>query len=264
MADLALLIATIKRELKRQGLTYRDVAKSLHLSEASVKRLFSSRRLTVARLLEVSTLLGYTLADLAQLAQASAPQLRLLSLEHEARLVAEPKLLLVAVCLLNHWTLGEVVASYRLTEAEAVKRALQLDRMGLLALLPGNRVRLKVSREFDWNPDGAIRAYFRSQGQNEFLADDFAGDLQTHAFVQGMLSGPAQAQLMGELRRLRARFGALHDEGVAVPLAQKQGVGLLLALREWEPAAFAALRRSPAVPGPARLAQLTPPTVNKC
>ena len=248
MTEVALLIGTIKRELKRQGLTYRDVAVALHLSEASVKRLFSSRRLTLERLLELSKLLGYTLAELAELSQSAAPQMRTLSLEQESKLVADPKLLLVTVCLLNQWRLGDIVARYKVTEAEVLKRALLLDRMGLLELLPSNRVRLKVSRDFDWRPDGAIRGYFLSQGQSEFLAGEFAGELQAHAFVQGMLTGPAQAQLVAELRRLRASFSALHDEGVAAPMAQRHGVGLLLALREWEPQAFSALRREFANP----------------
>ena len=113
IAEVALLIGTIKRELKRQGLTYRDVASALHLSEASVKRLFSSRRLTVERLLEVSRLLGYTLAELGRLSEAAAPQVRMLSLEQEAKLVADVKLLLVAVCLLNQWSVGNIVAYYK-------------------------------------------------------------------------------------------------------------------------------------------------------
>jgi hypothetical protein len=62
-----------------------------------------------------------------------------------------------------------------------------------------------------------------------------------------MLTAAAQAQLATELRRLRARFSALHDESVGVPMAQRHGVGLLLAMREWEPEVFAALRR-PLIP----------------
>ena len=57
------LIATIKRQLKSKGLTYRDVARALQLSEPSVKRLFSSERFTVDRLAQISHLLEFTLAD---------------------------------------------------------------------------------------------------------------------------------------------------------------------------------------------------------
>ena len=38
MTETEQLVATVKRQLKRQRLTYHDVAKALRLSEASVKR----------------------------------------------------------------------------------------------------------------------------------------------------------------------------------------------------------------------------------
>lgn len=44
------LIDVLKRELKARGLTYLDVAKRLDLSEASVKRMFSTRDFMLSRL----------------------------------------------------------------------------------------------------------------------------------------------------------------------------------------------------------------------
>ena len=63
-AEIAHVIDTVKRQLKAQGKTYQDVARHLKLSEASVKRLFSSERFTVERLAEISGFLGFTLAEL--------------------------------------------------------------------------------------------------------------------------------------------------------------------------------------------------------
>jgi hypothetical protein len=63
MSEQAQLVATIKRQLKSQGFTYRDVARNLKLSEPSVKRLFSSARLTVDRLSQICAMLGYTMAE---------------------------------------------------------------------------------------------------------------------------------------------------------------------------------------------------------
>jgi hypothetical protein len=42
--------------------------------------------------------------------------------------------------------------------------------MRILDLLPGNRVRLNVARDFDWLPDGPFHRFFRAQGQDDFLA----------------------------------------------------------------------------------------------
>ena len=66
MSEVTQLLTTIKRQLKVQGKTYRDVAAALGLSEASVKRLLTSDSFGGDRLVEISNLLGFTLAELAQ------------------------------------------------------------------------------------------------------------------------------------------------------------------------------------------------------
>ncbi|RKP48203.1 helix-turn-helix domain-containing protein [Trinickia fusca] len=242
MNEVAQLIATIKRHLKAQGLTYREVANALELSEASIKRLFASERFTVDRLVQLSTLLGFTLAELAQDAAAELPALRTLTIEQETRLVSDRKLLLVAVCALNHWSVAEIVAAYRVTYAECLKRLLVLERMGLIALLPNDRIRLIVMRDFHWLPDGPIRAFFMQEGLGDFLSNSFDEPEQTLEFAHAMLTEPALEQLRLELQKVRARLALLHDESSTAPLAQRRGVGMLLATREWEPAMFAQMR----------------------
>ena len=59
MDEVSQAVGTVKRLLKAQGLTYRDVAKALDLSEASVKRVFSDESFTVERLARIARLLGY-------------------------------------------------------------------------------------------------------------------------------------------------------------------------------------------------------------
>jgi transcriptional regulator with XRE-family HTH domain len=243
MSEVTQLLTTIKRQLKLQGKTYRDVAGALGLSEASVKRLLTSDSFGVDRLVEISNLLGFTLAELAQEAALTGTRLHTLSAAQEKELVSDTKLLLVAVCALNHWTVADILAVYRLTEAECVQKLLHLDRLHLIALMPGNRIRLNVARDFDWLADGPIRTYFRTQGLADFLGGAFDRPDETLAFTHGMLTESALAALQVELRRLRARFAELHEESLAAPLPKRRGSGLLLALREWEPAEFTALRR---------------------
>lgn len=243
MNEAKQLIQTIKRQLKIRGLSYRDVASALAVSEPSVKRLFASGRFTVDRLAQLSKLLGLTLAELAQEAASSEPRLKTLSAAQEDELVSDLKLLLVAVCALNHWTLADMVDIYRLSEAECLQRLLRLDRLRLIDLLPGNRVRINVARDFDWLPSGPIRRFFHAQGQGDFLDSAFSAARDSHVFAHGMLTPGAAAQFQGELRRLRQKFSELHEESLAFPLTQRQGMGVLMAMREWEPAGFTALRR---------------------
>ena len=243
MGEIGQLIRTIKKRLRIQGATYRDLAKALNLSEPSVKRMFASQRFTLDRLIEISNFLGFTLAELAHEAAVSENLLHTLSEVQEAELVSDGKLLLVAICSLNHWTVKDIVNGYCLTEAECVQRLVQLDRLRLISLLPGNRVRLNVARDFDWRPKGPIRQFFRRQGLHDFTDSDFAQDDETMAFAHAMLTDTAIAKLLSDLRQLRQRFAELHEESLATPLVKRRGVGMLLAMREWEILAFRELRR---------------------
>jgi transcriptional regulator with XRE-family HTH domain len=241
--EIVQLVATIKRELKAQGLTYKDVARALKVSEASVKRVFASERFTVSRLAQVSQLLGLTLAELLQESTASLPPLDTLTREQEAQLVSDDKLLLVAVCSLNHWSLEDITNVYDIPKQEAVKRLRILDRLGLIELLPGDRIRRRAKRDFDWIPDGPIRSFFSKQGLNDFLQGPFDPEDESLDFANGMLTRAAQAELKLELRRLRSKLVTLHEQSIPAPLSEKDGIGLLLAIRQWEPPAFRRMRR---------------------
>ena len=243
MSEAAQLIATIKKQLKSQEMTYRDLARALKISEPSIKRMFASGRLTIDRLVQISNFLGYTLAELSKEALAAQPALRTLTEKQEREVVSDPKLLMVAVCALNHWTMDEIVKLYRLTDAECIKYLLQLDTLRIIDLLPGNRIRLNVSRDFDWLPFGPIRQYFKTQGMDDFLKSNFAREDEAMAFVHGMFTDQALAQILDELRRLRKKFAELHEESLSAPLDKRRGIGLLLAMRGWEPEDFTKLRR---------------------
>ena len=244
MAEIEQLVSTLKRQLRKQGKTYKDVAAELGLSEPSVKRLFASGKFGLDRLVQIANLLGFTLAELTQEAAASTHRLHHLTVEQEKELVSDTKLLLVAACALNHWTFDDIVGVYRLTQAKCLKKLLHLDRLGLISLLPGNRIRLNVARDFDWTAHGPIKQYFRERGLHDFLDGAFAQDDEAMIFSHGMLTEAAIAKIQVEIKQLRQRFAELHEESLASPLPKRRGTGLLMALREWEPSEFAKLRTS--------------------
>jgi transcriptional regulator with XRE-family HTH domain len=244
MNEIDQLVATLKRRLKIQGMTYRSLAQALGLSEPSVKRMFASRRFSIERMIEISNLLGFTLSELAHEAAVSERRLHTLSEAQERELVSDEKLILVAVCVLNQWEIQDIVSTYKVTEAECVQRLVKLDRLRLIALLPGNRIRLNIARDFDWRAKGPIRMYFQSQGLNDFMKSDFSQDDEVMAFSHAMLTESASAKMQTEIRKLRLKFSELHEESLAAPLAKRRGTGMLLALREWEIGTFTRLRRS--------------------
>jgi DNA-binding Xre family transcriptional regulator len=64
MRQTNLIVETLKRELRKQGINYQQVAQQLDLSESSVKRLFAERSFTLTRLVQVCELLNLEFSDL--------------------------------------------------------------------------------------------------------------------------------------------------------------------------------------------------------
>lgn len=243
MNEINQLLATIKRRLKIQGMTYRDLAGALALSEASVKRMFATGRFNLDRIVEICNLLGFTLAELAHEAKISESRLHTLTEAQEKELISDEKLLLVSVCVLNQWEIKDIVGTYTLSEAECILRLGKLDRLRLITLLPGNRIRLNVARDFDWLPQGPIRTYFQQQGLNDFMKSDFLRGEEVLTFSHAMLTESALISMQSEIRKLRQKFAELHEESLTAPLSKRRGTGVLLAMREWEIKAFTDLRR---------------------
>jgi hypothetical protein len=193
----------------------------LKVSEGSIKRTFANESFTLTRLAQISELLGFTLAELLQLAATSVPPLDTLTIDQETQLVSDDKLILVAVCALNHWSLADMLSFYDITKMEAIKRLRILDRMGLIELLPGDRIRRRAKRDFDWIQDGPIRRYFAKQGLGDFIAGPFDPDDESLDFAHGMLTPAAQAELKLELRRLRGKLAGLHEQSISADIAEK-------------------------------------------
>lgn len=243
MTETNQLITIIKKQLKSQGMTYRDLAQKLDISEPSVKRILSSSRMTIDRLVQISNILGYTLAELSKEANLEQPKLNMLSEKQESEVVSDPKLLIVAVCTLNHWTMEEITGQYNITKSDCIKYLLNLDRLRIIDLLPSNRIRIIVARDFDWLPSGPIRRYFTEHGMQDFLSSDFSIENESMTFVHGMFTEQSLILIQDEMRRLRKRFAELHEDSLATPLSKRSGIGFLMALRGWEPIDFKKLRR---------------------
>jgi DNA-binding Xre family transcriptional regulator len=243
MAQTRALVQALKQVLKGRGVTYAEVARTLQMSEASIKRLFATQTFTLERLDRICALLGIEITDLAKMVEEDQERITRLTLVQERELVADPRLLLVAVHAINHWTLGEIVATYEITKVECIRHLAHLDRLGIIDLMPDNRIRVLVARDFAWIPDGPIQKHFRGELEADFFASAFDARGETLAFIPGMLSRASNAALQGHIRRLCAEFTELHNQDVALPLPERFGTSLLVALRPWAPGAFKKLRR---------------------
>jgi len=245
MSQTLQLVTTLKSLLKARGVTYAMVAAHLDRSVPAIKRQFSQQSFSIRTLEKICDLIEIDLLELMQAAEELQSRLHQLSEAQEAELVKEPRRLLVAVCVLNHWTLEQIIYTYRISKAECIRELIQLERIGLIRLLPENRVKLQVARDFSWQPDGPIHRFFRDQAQSDFLNTHFDHPGELFRFQHAMLTPEANARLQKQLQRMIQDFSELHKECLGAPGEQRYGTSLLLALRPWEPEVFESFRREP-------------------
>ena len=237
------LVTALKAELRASGITYARLARELKMAESSIKRIFAKGDMPLSRIDEVLAVLKMDVAELAARVVHAQPALRELTIAQERAVVADPKLLLVAISVLSHWTFEQIVGTYRVTEAECVARLAALDRLGVIELRPLNRYRLKLDKTFRWQPHGPVMAYFRKQVVPDYFVGGFADEGETLMLVHGQI-GRAQAALFAErLQRLAQDFAQQHLADQKLPHGSKDGYTMVIAMRSWLFAAFRDLQR---------------------
>ena len=124
MTTSASLIIVLKQELKSAHMTYADLAAALGMAESSVKRMLAKGDMPLSRIDAVCRVLKLDFAELAQRVADMQPLLAELTAAQEKAVVADKKLLLVAICVLSQWTLEQITSSYRLSN---IFRAISTD-----------------------------------------------------------------------------------------------------------------------------------------
>jgi transcriptional regulator with XRE-family HTH domain len=237
------LVQTLKQVLKSQGLTYRDVARALDLSEASVKRLFAEQSFSLQRLEQVCQLAGMEISDLVRQMESRQQVLDELSEVQEQELISDMRLLLVAFLVVNGWSFTEIVDRYQISETEAIRYLARLDRIKLIDLLPNNRIKLRISSNFAWRRNGPIQRFFTAHLQEDFLKSRFDEQNERFQFLSGMFTGASADQVRQRLQQLAQEFHQYNRQDRDKPIGTREGYSLFLAFRSWRPDVFEKLRR---------------------
>lgn len=243
MARSSQIIDRLKLELKAQEINYKQLAQALDLSESTIKHMFSTKNFSLKRLDKICELLGMELTDLVRKYEVSEPKLKQLTLENEKKLISDIALLMVAYCISNRWTVEEIMAFYNISETDCIQCLVQLDRMKMIELLPGNKVRLIISNNFRWHPNGPIETFFRNEVHQDFFSDRFKGDNSHYLAKIGGLSDKSMQQLIERLNNIGEFCDELIQEDKKQPFGHRHGSGMVLAIRKWEFGAFKELKR---------------------
>ena len=237
------LIAALKLELKAAGITYADLAEQLGMAESSIKRVFAKADMPLSRIDDVLRVLKMDFAELARKVADAQPLRHQLTLEQEAAVVADRKLMLLAICCVSLWTFEQMVATYAISEAECVRYLLKLDKLGIIELRPLNRYRLNIAKGFRWRPQGPVMAFFREHVVEDYYSGGFDDEGETLMLVHGEVSPAQAASFVERLQRVGQDFANQHLADQKLKPEQKRAYTLVVGMRSWLFAAFRDLKR---------------------
>ena len=189
------LLATLKRCLREQGLTYKDLARSLAVSEASVKRYFTGGTVTLAQLERMCEVVRISIEDLAALAAKSQNAAEQLTTAQEEGLARRALTAFVFYLLRHGWAAAEIRDELDMSEAEITAQLIRLEKLRLIDLLPANRVKLLTTRFPHWLPGGPIRRQFDRTLKSEFATLDYHAPEVSWELETVKLSAASQVKL---------------------------------------------------------------------
>jgi len=243
MSQINLIYDTLKQCLREQRITYKQLAQKLNVSEASVKRNFSLQAFTLEKLEQICECLHLSLSELFQLSQKQQEKISQLSEEQELKLLANPKLLLAAVCVRDGWRFDEIISHYSIEKVEGIKLMTTLDKLKLIELLPNNRYKLLIAQDFRWIPGGPLAKFMENEVMVKFMAPKKNEPWMFRSYLRGRYSPSSVAIIQRRLEQLRQEAAKLSSEDNALPIEERQHIGLLMAMRPWEPSLFENMRR---------------------
>jgi len=244
LSQLSEVCETLKFTLKQQNITYKALARQLEMSEANVKRMFSLKQFSLTRLEEICDVAGISLSDLFILVESQKKKLVQLTAEQEQELIDDTKLFLVAACVRDGWSFEEIIKHYQIDQFECVQLMAKLDRLKMIQLLPDNQYKMLISQNFQWLPNGPLEKYMERNGIAKFMASSFTGENSFRFYIRGTYTQTSINIIERKLNQLKKEMALLNQEDALLPLANRQHIGLLLAMRPWEMPQFNALRRN--------------------
>lgn len=248
MSSTADLVTALKAELKAARMSYAQLAPRIGLAESSVKRMFARGDMTLSRIDDVLRVLRLDFADIARRVADAQPQRRELSAQQEEAIVADRRLLLLAICCLSQWTFEQIVEAYTFSPTEVVRAFVALDRLGIIELKAGNRYRLHLAKTFRWRPQGPVMTFFREHAADDYFSGGFDGAGETLVVVHGEIGRSLSGHFADRLQRVAHDFSQQHLIDQKLPADQKQPYTLVIGMRSWLFAAFRDLQRHPAAP----------------
>lgn len=234
--QVEVLLQALKQLFRARGLRYRDVADKLGVTERTVKRWFTNHGLTMDVVEDLCGVVDMSFIELCEVAKDDLdirPQR--LSHDQEQQLFADLQLALVFMLLTRGWSAQEIQRECAMPEAVLVGHLVRLEKIKLVELLPGNKVRVLFGRNIRWRENGEAGRAFGRGLNNLFAEMDYSNPEAVWSTQVVNLSPHSLAELRGKFHKLLIEVLQASDADRKSLADNKTWHAILLAAHPFDP-----------------------------
>jgi hypothetical protein len=196
--------------------------------------LFTGGDCGLDRLEKICQYLHLEFSDLFKSTPRKRKLITRLSLAQEQEFAKDQKLLMVAVCALNHWSVADIHKHLQFTRSQVQDLLNRLDDMGFLEVQSSDRYRLLVASSFGWISGGPIMQMVQSVS-DDFFNDGFEGNGEILRIMNMRVSRQAQEQLKARLEQIALEYEDQARADAHLPLEDRPPLSVCIAVRTWVP-----------------------------
>ena len=141
-----------------------------------------------------------------------------LTLEQEGALAKDERLLSVFWLVGNGWHFEDILGEFSISRPELTLAIGRLSRLRLVDWGAGEKLRLRVPKDFRWRAGGPVKKAYGRRVTQEFLQGRFDAPLELLRFESREMSAESAAVLKRRLERVVAEFNELAEIDSACPV----------------------------------------------
>ena len=207
------VVSTLKKVLKVKKITYKSLADELGMSESGVKKLLTSKDISLTRVEQITRIIGLSLADLFQIASEEDVKNVKLSPKQESALFENNMLFRVYWFLaVEEKTLDAIKKSEKLTADQLQRNLMKLENLDLIKIGKNNRVASVHKGLFRWASDGPLVKKLNNEWSENTLRKVLSGknsNDQLHRLSYLRLSDKSKTAFYDRLNELVNEFARL-------------------------------------------------------
>lgn len=159
----------VKSAARSRGLSNIDLARTLKVSEPTIKRWLRGEGLSMPQWLKLLDAVGLRLSEVAAMIEDTNSEQFEYSVKQEKALAETTGLLAYFQALLLGKTPRQIAKKFDLSMKSSTYYLRTLDNLGLIVWTEGMTCKLRVHGEPRWRSEGALSKKFRKEMMSEFI-----------------------------------------------------------------------------------------------